>query len=86
MSKIWRFVFLRKRPEEDDSQAQQPAVDNRNPYGMYLSMGIFCLLILWLSFFPATVIDLSQRAAEQLFEREVYIEAVLKTGSYAQVD
>lgn len=86
MSKIWRYVFLREKPEEENAEVEKTAVKNPFPYGMYLSMGVFCLLILWLSFFPNSVIDLCQQAGKQLYERDVYIKAVLKTSSYAEVD
>ena len=86
MAKIWRFVFLRERPEPEENTPPSTSKQKSSPYGMYLSMVILSLLILWLSFFPETAISLSQRAAKQLYEREVYIEAVLNNSSHAQVD
>ena len=86
MTKIWRFVFLREKPEEEDTDRSGTVVKKPHPYGMYFSMGALCLIILWLSFFPDTVISLCQQAAEQLYERDVYINAVLKNSPYAEVD
>lgn len=87
MSKIWRFVFLRKMPDEEtDEVREQLTKDKRSPYGMYFSMVALCLVILWLSLFPNTVIELSQRAAKQLYTREVYIDAVLNKNTYDEMD
>lgn len=78
MSKIWRQVFLQPFPEH-----RKPVYEGReatfikNNKGMVTASVILAGFTLWLSFFAAPLVELSEKAADQLLNRELYIQTVL---------
>lgn len=78
MSKIWRQAFLQSFPEH-----RRPVSEDReiifvkNNKGMVTASVILAGFTLWLSFFAAPLVELSEKAADQLLNRELYIKNVL---------
>jgi multicomponent Na+:H+ antiporter subunit D len=80
MAKIWRYVFLRQKPEEETENAQGSfRKPHSRPFGMYISIASLVVVILLLSLYPEPVARLSREAGEQLFHHQNYVETILNT-------
>lgn len=78
MAKIWRYVFWRQKPQEaGEVLPEAKHSEARSTKGMLFSSVVLSLLVIYLSLFPEQWVKLTQRAADQLFQRDAYIEAVL---------
>ncbi|MDX5436997.1 MAG: Na+/H+ antiporter subunit D [Pontibacter sp.] len=74
MTKIWNEVFWKPRP----TRLKEPARETPAAYTLYLPAFFLLFFILLLGLFPEWVIELSMASAEQLFNSEIYINAVLR--------
>ncbi|WP_299822151.1 proton-conducting transporter membrane subunit [uncultured Pontibacter sp.] len=73
MTKIWNEVFWKPRPRQ---LKQQPVVTGKS-YIMYLSIIYLLVFILLLGVSAEPVIQMAKLSADQLFNSEIYIDAVL---------
>ncbi len=77
VSRIWLPVFWQHKGAEKQVTLTQGAFVRKNR-GMVVSSAALTLLILWLGFQADPIVEISIQAAEQLFDRQAYIDAVLK--------
>lgn len=78
MTKIWTYVFMRKRPDSVDQT--MIALSNRSWWLRWSpTIGIGLITVL-MGIFAGPLFDLSVAAAEQLLSPETYIEAVLPSS------
>lgn len=74
MTKIWSEAFWKPAPE--DSRAYEPE-PKPLPWTMLLPVILLCLVTLGLGLMAGPVFSLAERAAAQLSDSDVYIQAVL---------
>ncbi|WPP52157.1 Na+/H+ antiporter subunit D [Catalinimonas niigatensis] len=86
MAKIWRYVFWRQKPQTDEILADAKYNEKQSITGMLFSSVALSFLVICLSLFPEPLVQLTQRAADQLFQRDAYIEAVLNINTEHEMD
>jgi multicomponent Na+:H+ antiporter subunit D len=72
MTKIWNEAFLKEQPEGVDQTERGPIT-----FTLVAPCVFLALATVYMSLFADPVFELSERAAEQLFNPEYYIQAVL---------
>ncbi|HKK74552.1 MAG TPA: proton-conducting transporter membrane subunit [Saprospiraceae bacterium] len=78
MSKIWVSVFWSAEPEETKSRVTYNSRTLfRTHYMLIISSVFLTMCTLFLTFYPDALIAVSQRAAEQLLDSQIYIQAVM---------
>lgn len=81
MTKIWSYAFWKDQPKSDKAldKISDPAIlqSDKNRFSLMVPVVIFALLILFISFFPQSLLSHSEMAAEQLKNPVLYIKAVL---------
>ncbi|MEM7797828.1 MAG: proton-conducting transporter membrane subunit [Chloroflexota bacterium] len=82
MTKIWRYVFMRKRPEELGALTPLGNTAWWLRWSPTIAIGLTTVL---LGIFAGPLFDLSTQAAEQLLDPTRYIEAILPPGYTASV-
>ncbi|GAB3527021.1 Na+/H+ antiporter subunit D [Pontibacter brevis] len=78
MTKIWNEVFLKPKPEKAVLSPEVKTTHLQHIKFMYVPVAFLLGFILLISLYAAPFINLAQRAADQLFYTNSYIEAVLK--------
>lgn len=76
MTKIWGEVFWKKLPEESTLIIQNQSELFRKKWLMLIPVGILTILIILMGVYSEPFVDYSMRVAEQLFNKEAYINAV----------
>lgn len=76
MTKIWGEVFWKKLPEESTLIIQNQSELFRKKWLMLIPVGILTVLIILMGVYSEPFVDYSMRVAEQLFNKEAYINAV----------
>ena len=76
MTKIWGEVFWKKLPEESTLVIQNQAELFRKKWLMLIPVGILTVLIILMGVYSEPFVDYSMRVAEQLLNKEAYINAV----------
>jgi len=78
MSKIWLKAFWSPMPEAEKKRIKYNSISLfKSKYFMVLSSIFLALLTMFISFYPDYLISLSEKAAVQLLNPEIYINAVL---------
>lgn len=72
MTKIWAEAFWKAEPEGAEGGTRGAV-----PWAMMLPIILMALVTILIGFFPGTLFNLATRAAEQLMNPALYIEAVL---------
>lgn len=78
MTKIWNEVFWKKKPEQEAAPIETESdSDKKTRQLMYVPVIFLTLLILFIGLYAEPLLALSHKAAAQLFNSELYINAVL---------
>ncbi|EMR01841.1 Na+/H+ antiporter subunit D [Cesiribacter andamanensis] len=83
MTKIWNEVFWKNKPQEEGAPSQARELPEESPAErrtrrlMYVPVLFLSGLIVCMGLYADPLISLSQRAAEQLLNSDVYINAVM---------
>ncbi|WP_018478025.1 proton-conducting transporter transmembrane domain-containing protein [Pontibacter roseus] len=78
MTKIWNEVFWKRKPETDPLLEVMTEADLRVNRLLHLPVVFLVVFILFIGVYAEPTVALAQRAAEQLLNSEMYINAVLK--------
>jgi len=79
MTKIWGEVFWKAKPEETLLKFENQSSFIRKKWLMLIPVVLLTLLIVIMGVYSEPFIDFSMRAAEQLLNKEAYINAVLNS-------
>ena len=80
MTKIWNEVFWKAKPEKAKFPAEPKIINQKHVRFLYVPVVLLLFFILFISLFAQPVINLTQRAADQLLFTNSYTDAVLKQG------
>jgi multicomponent Na+:H+ antiporter subunit D len=79
MTKIWGEVFWKAKPVETLLKFENQSSFIRKKWLMLIPVVLLTLLIVLMGVYSEPFIDFSMRAAEQLLNKEAYINAVLNS-------
>jgi multicomponent Na+:H+ antiporter subunit D len=77
MTKIWAEAFWKPPPPNANAIAELPLLASRQAYPLLLPIGMLAALTVAIGLCAEPVFTLATRAAEQLLNRDQYIQAVL---------
>lgn len=77
MTKIWAEAFWKAQPSESDQPAIQSSATHSLPVAYWAAIAAMASFTLAISGWPQWLLELSERAAAELMNPDIYIQAVL---------